>query len=74
MPPTADLVHSLVSGDVLVAKEAVETASRSGEAAGGSFWGKTAGLISGEKVVEGVEGVGEGAFVLFPLLIISVSF
>lgn len=69
MPPTTDLVHSLVRGEVLVAKEAVETASRSGEAPGWSPWGNAAGLISGDNVVEGGEGVGEGTFVPFPLLL-----
>lgn len=68
IPAATALVHSLVFGELLVAKDVVETASRSGEGAGWSFGGKTAGVISGESVADGGEGVDEGPFVPFPLL------
>jgi len=73
MPAATDLVHSLVFGELLVAKDAVETASRSGDGAGWSFGGKTVGAISGESVVDGGEGVGEGPFEPFPLLMSQLA-
>ncbi len=48
MPAATALVHSLVLGEVLVAKEVVEMASRKGLGAGRSLGGGLAGFISGD--------------------------
>ncbi len=48
MPFATALVHSLVLGDVLVAKEVVEMASRRGLGAGTSLGGGLVGFMSGD--------------------------
>lgn len=73
IPAATDLVHSLVFGETLVAKDVVDAASRRGEAVGWSF-GKIVGFISGENVVEGGEGVDDEPAVPFPLVNLAPCF
>ena len=62
MPTGVPFVQPFKLGDMLVAKDVVETASSIGDgAAGGPFEGGDEGFKSGDGR-KGSEGVGEGAF------------
>jgi hypothetical protein len=68
MPAGTALDHSLVLGELLVAKDVVETASSSGEAYGMSLEVDTAGFISGDRTGGGERLSEEGFLSMVPLL------
>jgi hypothetical protein len=60
------LIHSLAFGELLVASDVVEMASRLGDIAGLPFERGEVGAISGEGSVEGGDGLEERPLVLAP--------